>query len=352
MALSNTTNLAAAAIAENAWVRLYDSFPLKWVTRATGSRGFVQPQFTTDATGTTIAIAQNAAVANEEAFTPQFQQATGDLATYRSRVTISNELLTDSSVQNMIAQRLSGQIIEVIGAKITDQIATTLYDASRFSNADQFDVGTVGTSGAGIEDHSAFACLSNMGNQYRERAVWVFSPSAFRNFGTQEGRFTIAPIGYDSVIWQSQATKGLDSPIGRIGGGTSFDAGSGGGGGGGGGGFIPPDQPNGQLSANLDLQKRAAKLQTISPAQTVIHSAYLSCPIFTSTGLAETHNTSDQAWMMLVDLSSYLLFDQPLSITLDTESKIANNQTVVHAVYRAAGTFLEPTAGWAIVSAS
>ena len=349
MALSNSTNLAAAAIAENAWVRLYDSFPLKWVTRATGARGFVQPKFTTDATGSTIAIAENAAVGDAEAFTPAFGQVTGDLATYRSRVTISNELLSDSSVQNVISQRLSGQIIEMIGAKITNQIATALTDAGRYTEQTRFDTGAVTQSSATrSSDHSGFFCLSNLGNQYRERAVWIFSPTGFLNFGTQEGRFTMTPIGYDSVIWQEQAVKANEF-LKSSGGGAPVTVGVGGGGGGG-GGF--PVQQGGMLSAKLDLENRAAKLQTVSPKQTVIHSSYLACPIFTSTGLGAVNNAADQAWMMLVDLSSYLLFDQPLSITLDTESKIANNQTVVHAVYRAAGTFLEPTAGWAIVSAS
>ena len=348
MAISNSTNLAAAAIAENAWVRLYDSFPLKWVTRSTGARGFVQPKFTTTATGTTITIAEGEALGSAEAFSPTTAELTGTLASYRSQVTISNELLNDSSVQNVIAQRLSGQIIETVGAAICTEIAAALVLASRFTDQDFFDIGAVALSGTDLNNHSAFHCLSNLGNQYRERAVWVFSPSGFRNFGTQEGRFTITPIGYDDVKWQSQATTFASSPLNRIGG--QEGGASGAGGGDGGGGFFE-GAPEGH-SSKAKLELRADKLQTVMPAQTVIHSAYLSCPIFTSTGLAATNNLTNKAWMMLIDLSSYLLFDQPLSVTLDTESKIANNQTVVHAVYRAAGTLLEPSAGWAIDSVS
>ena len=349
MAITNSTNLAAKTIAENAWSRLYDSFPLKWVTRATGARGFVQPQFTTTATGTVIAIAENAAVGNAEAWSPTTAESTGTLATYRSQITISNELLSDSTVLNVIAQRLSGQIIETIGAKITEQISSVLFANSRFTGGSYFDVGVVSRTGAaGSSDHSGFACLSNLGNQYRERAVWIFSPQAFANFGTQEGRFTMTAIGYDEVIWQDQATKGVEF-IKNTGAGAAVAVG-GGGGGGGGGGF--PNQQGGALSAKLNLEQRADNLQTTPPSETVIHSSYLSCPIFTSTGLGDINNGEDSAFMMLVDLSSYLLFDQPLSVTLDTESKIANNQTVVHAVYRAAGTFLEPSAGWAIISES
>lgn len=346
MAITNSTNLAAATIAENAWVRLYDSFPLKWVTRATGARGFVQPNFTTTATGSVIAIAENAAVGNAQAWSPTTSELTGSLASYRAQVTISNELLNDSSVQNIIAQRLSGQIIETIAAKITDQIGDELIAASKYTNADYFDTGIVSRTGAaGSSEHSGFACLSNIGNQYRERAVWIFSPTGLLNFGTQEGRFTIAPIGYDSVVWQSQATNGAPSPLTGIGGGANAPVVGGGGGGAKGG----AEQ---QASDYLKFETRADRLQLLAPAQTVIHSAYLSCPIFTSTGLDVIANGVDKTWMMLVDLSSYLLFDQPLSVTLDTESKIENNQTVVHAVYRAAGTLLEPSAGWAIVSAS
>jgi hypothetical protein len=66
--------------------------------------------------------------------------------------------------------------------------------------------------------------------------------------------------------------------------------------------------------------------------------------------MAAVHNEANGAWAMLVDLTAWLHFDQPLTVKLDSESLMSNNQTVIHAAYRAAGSFMEATAGWALVS--
>ena len=76
-------------------------------------------------------------------------------------------------------------------------------------------------------------------------------------------------------------------------------------------------------------------------------TAWLGSVIHTSDGLGDM-NTANAVWMMLVDFGAYLHFSQPLTITLDTESKASNNQTVIHASYRCSGSLLEPTAGYAI----
>ena len=104
-----------------------------------------------------------------------------------------------------------------------------------------------------------------------------------------------------------------------------------------------------QAGSGLTLESRA-KLVSKTPTTDQWHTAYLGCPVYTSTGLSATHNELDGVWMLVADMSAYLHFDQPLSVRLDTESRIAQNQTVIHAAYRAGGAFMEPTAGWAIVS--
>jgi|GEM_PF-2893166 len=77
---------------------------------------------------------------------------------------------------------------------------------------------------------------------------------------------------------------------------------------------------------------------------------WLDSRVFMSDGLGAT-NTSGAVGMMLVDLSAYLNFCTPLEVRLDTESLLAQNQTIIHATYRCSGTLLEPTAGWAIETA-
>jgi hypothetical protein len=117
-------------------------------------------------------------------------------------------------------------------------------------------------------------------------------------------------------------------------------------GGGGGGGWGEMEL----LSSGINLSRR----QRLSAATPIGHAdwqtAYLGRPVYTSTGLADTDNGAGDAWAMLVDLTAWIHFDQPLTVTLDTESLIAKNETVVHAAYRAAGAFMEETAGWALIA--
>lgn len=366
MALSNSGNgqLAPRAIAEMAWLRLYDTFPMAHVSRATGPRGMIYP-YTTSATTGTIAAANEAATTSTTNFDPTFGLKSSDLATYRARITVSNELLADSAVYPFIAQRLAGQIAETVAAKIATDIGAALVTASRYTSADNFDIGKIGTGATvGISDHSGFACWSNLSNIYRQRACWIFSPTGAANWGTQEGRNTLSTLGvrqedylYRRLIGETNTpSAALSNAIGQFGG--NYGAGE----------ITSPGQqgipawalgapiaeeggggPVLELSADTKLEKRST-LTAASPTTDSWHTAYLGCPIYTSTGMAAVHNAAGNAWAMLVDLSAWLHFDQPLTVKLDSESLISNNQTVIHAAYRAAGSFMESTAGWALVS--
>jgi len=352
MALSNANNgqLAPRTIAEAAWTRLYDSFPLNLVSRATGPRGFIQPASTNAADGTIQYLSEAAAQATESTFQPTINQKSDDLETYRASVRVSNELLADSRVLEFIGARLAGQIIERVARDTVVAIATALKEASRFSEYDQFDVGEVSVTAAKIEDHTGFKALSNLSNTYRSRACWVFSATGFQNWGTQEGRINLVTLGVRQEDGAYRRVIGEPMPTAE-----SLISGGGGGGGGagagpGGGGIgNPGGGPEGQASSGVTLESRA-KLVSKSPTTEQWHTAYLGCPVYTSTGLSATNNGLAGVWMLVADMSAYLHFDQPLSVRLDTESRIANNQTVIHAAYRAGGAFMEPTAGWAIVS--
>jgi len=365
MALSNSgnTQLAPRAIAEMAWLRLYDTFPMSYISRATGPRGMIYPYATSATTGT-IATAAEAATTSTSAFDPTFGLKSSDLATYRARITVSNELLADSAVYPFIAQRLAGQIAETVAAKIVTDIRTALVTASRYTEADHFDIGKIGTGNtSGISDHSGFKCWANLSNTYRQRACWIFSPSGAENWGTQEGRNTLSTLGvrqedylYRRLIGETNTpSAALSNAIGQFSG--AYDSGeitSPGEGGtpdwavgapaeeGGGAGEM-------ELSSPVKLEKRSM-LTAASPTNDQWHTAYLGCPIHTSTGMAAVHNEEGGAWAMLVDLTAWLHFDQPLTVKLDSESLMSNNQTVIHAAYRAAGSFMESTAGWALVS--
>ena len=365
MALSNSGNgqLAPRAIAEMAWLRLYDTFPMAHVSRATGPRGMIYPYATTATTGT-IATAAEAATTSTSAFDPTFDLKSSDLATYRARITVSNELLADSAVYPFIAQRLAGQIAETVAAKIVTDIRSALVTGSRYTEADHFDIGKIGTGAtSGISDHSGFKCWSNLSNIYRQRACWIFSPSGAENWGTQEGRNTLTTLGvrqedylYRRLIGETTTpSAALSNALGQHSGaaaaGEITTPGQGG---------VPawavgaPIEGEGgggeqELSSSTKLEKRSM-LTAASPTNDEWHTAYLGCPIYTSTGMAAVSNDAGNAWAMLVDLSAWLHFDQPLTVKLDSESLISNNQTVIHAAYRAAGSFMESTAGWALVS--
>jgi hypothetical protein len=357
MALSNAVNteLAQKAIADLAWIRLYDSFPLSMVSKASGPTGMIHPAATTASTGTIASVAEAAAQAAEGTFQPTIQSLTSNLATYRASVTMSSELVADSQVYAFVADRLAGQIIEKVGATIVQSIRESLEAGSRYTEADHFDVGEVGLSAASkILDHSGFKCWSKLSNVYRSRAAWVFSESGVQNWGTQEGRQSLVTLG----IRQEDYKYGRGIGTGSGGGGAGGKAWTPSspyvaqGGGGGGGGPGPGEQEGGEInySAQGNLERRSAALVTMTPTTDTYHTAYLGCPVYTSTGMAAAHNGEADAWAMLVDLSAWLHFDQPLTVRLDTESKLEKNLTVVHAAYRAAGKFMEPTAGWALVS--
>lgn len=342
MAITNSTNLAERAIADMAWARIYDSFPIQFVSRASGPRGFKYARPDAASNGVPVVANENASI-SDSAWDPTFEEVSLDLSSFRAKVQISNELVADSRVWPFIAQRLAGQIIEEVGIKIVDDIATALIAASRTTGADHFDVGEVGLTGAPkIEDHSGFKCISEVNNEYRQRGCWIFSPSGFQNWGTQEGRSNMVTLGvrmedhrYGRLIGEATGSGAqIISPL----------AGGGGGGGGGKGGV-----EEGELSKTLPLHLRS-RLIGMTPTQDEWHTAYLGNPVYTSSGLDVTHNGNGNAWAVFVDLSAYLLFDQPLSVKLDTESRLAQNQSTVHAVYRVAGELMEPTAGWALVS--
>lgn len=507
MGLSNTqsTALIARSIAESAWVRLYNNFPFNLVTRATGSTGFVMPEFvnTTDsgiaittesglvstqaatafvvgatytiatigttttaqwlaagvtgaadttagafvvgttyriltagttnftlvgaanstvgtvfvATGvgtgtgtvsnvlvggkfTCIAVTSGTGtavadgyVSTDIAMTASVTRTTTDLNTYRAQVIVSNELLKDSTIQEVLTKRLSGQLIEQVGNAIVGQIALELYTNYRFTNEVAFNIGTQADLTG--DTHSGFACYSRLQNQYRQRACWIFSPSGFRSYGTQEGRLNLSAYGM---------MQGTDSTVDLAGqGGNSAQP------------QFPPLQFNPVIeeSKDLHLEKRSKLNYELNQERIKNAVAYLGCPAFVSDGLGVTNNqaasgttltnssatfvvgsqymiltlgttttsqwnalgasgtpyvgqvfsalittsagtgttvlvTSKTIWMVLVDLSSYLLFDQPLQVVLDTESRAMFNQTVVHCIYRANGLLIEPQAGWCV----
>ena len=363
MALSNASNgqLAPVAIAESAWLRLCDSFPLNLVSHATGPRGFKYARPTTASTGSVAAVNEAATQASENTFQPTIGEVDVSLATYRAAVTISNELLADSEVQSFIADRLVCQIVEAVGPVIITAVRQALFSASRFTTAAHWDIGAIGIGGtAKIHDHSGHACLSNVSNVYRERACWVFSPDGWRNWGTQE-RNGLATLGVrreprrrGRLIGEARPLTGAQPGVaGYQGMQMEPPSGPAVGGGGGGGGFNAPG--GGFLEGELEHSRVPLEARTRLIGTTHEHpswqTAYLGAPVYTSTGMANT-DTAGQLWGMFVDLTAYLLFDQPLMVRLDTESKLDKNQTVVHAAYRAVGAFMEPTAGWGLSKAA
>ena len=321
MALANAVNLAGKRVAEEAWMRLYDSFPVSCVSKATGEFGFEQAGFTTASTGAVVTQAEAAAQAAEGTYQPTSNLTTGTLVTYRSSVEVTNELLQDSSVQKVIAARLSGQIIEKVASVIVNDICTALNTSSRFYDQAYWVKG----NGDGENTHSGANCFALLNNEYRKKATWIFSKDGALNFIGNEGNTTLSPN------WMPRSAASQPAPPNN---------------------FQPP--PNGGIleeSKNLNLEMRnRMPLSVNSGENNYSLNLYLNCPWNTAPDatLFGLTNTVTKYWCVLADLSSYLLFHQPLQVMIDSESKIANNISVVHASYRAIGKFLEPTAGWGL----
>lgn len=371
MALSVNSALGAKTIAELAAIRLYDSFPLNLVSHAEGSRAFKMPFIAAETTGTVAVVAENAAQGSIDTFRPVIGLVEKTLETYRANVTISNELIYDSAVLKMIADRLSGQILEVVCDKIISNICTKLIANSRYSLQDNFS--NPSTMDAGTPVHSGFTCMANVQNMVRDRAVWVFGKLGYQSFGDMEGRASLVTLPIQrratgqSMFSQNGGAHGSGYGAGKQMGGTYVDAsgvtntiGSGstsntstqslllGGGGGGevGGGIIEIPPP--PRSKNLNMELRDSNpLQIVSNDPFELTTAWLGKPVYTSDGMGNM-STINAMWMMLVDLSSYLHFSQPLQITLDTESLAENNRTVIQCSYRCAGDLMDAHSGYGL----
>ena len=382
MALNVNSNLGAKTIAELAAIRLYDSFPLNLVSHAQGTRAFKMPFIAAETTGTVAVVAENAAQGSIDTFRPVIGLVEKTLETYRANVTISNELVYDSSVLKLIADRLSGQILEVVGKKIITDIRTKLVAGSRYTLQDNFS--NPANMDADTPIHSGFTCMANLQNMVRDRAVWVFGKLGYQSFGDMEGRASLVTLPIQrrttgqSMFSQSGGAHGGGYGAGKSMGGIYVDAsgavstiGSGstsntstqqllsgagagageGGGGGGGGGGGNVGNPSGivqEESKNLNLEKRGSNpLEIVSHDPFELTTAWLGKPVYTSDGMG-TMSTTNAMWMMLVDLSCYLHFSQPLQITLDTESLAENNRTVIQCSYRCAGDLMDAHSGYGL----
>lgn len=362
MALNVSSALGAKTIAELAAVRLYDSFPLNLVSHATGARAFKMPFIAAETTGTVAVVAENAAQASIDTFRPVIGLVEKTLETYRANVTISNELIYDSSVLKLIADRLSGQILEVVGDKIITDIRTKLVASSRFTLADTFS--DPAAMDAGTPIHSGFTCMANLQNVVRDRAVWVFGKLGYQSFGEMEGRASLVTlpiqrkVGTGGMFAQSGGAHGGGYGAGKsMGGGIISTGGTASpfptttqtelllGGGGGGGGNKGGVQEN---MANLGFETRDSNpLQIVENAPYELTTAWLGKPVYLSEGMG-VMSTVNAMWLMLVDLSSYLHFSQPLQITLDTESLAENNRTVIQCSYRCAGDLMDAHSGYGL----
>ena len=358
MALNVSSALGAKTIAELAAVRLYESFPLNLVSHAEGSRSFKMPYVAAATTGTVAVVAENAAQASMDTYKPTIALMAKTLETYRANVTVTNELLNDSAVLNLIAARLSGQIIEVVCDKIISTIAANLIAASRFSLADTF------TNPADMNEtapvHSGFTCMANLSNVVRDRGVWVFGKLGYQSFGDMEGRASLVTLPIQrktgghgmfsnsgGTFQEAKTTSGFGSGEGGI---NATDVNSAmtsqqlllGGDNGGGGGLV------GELGKNLNLETRNSnplQIHTNEPYE--LTTAWLGKPVYTSGGMG-VMSTVNAMWMMLVDLSAYLHFSQPLQVTLDTESLAENNRTVIQCSYRCTGELMDSNSGYGI----
>ena len=344
---------------------MYESFPLNLVSHATGTRAFKMPFVAAATTGTVAVVAENAAQGSMDTYKPTIAMMTKTLDTYRANVTVTNELLEDSAVLDLIARRLSGQISDVVGNTIISTITANLIAASRFTLADSFSVPANMSDTTPI--HSGFTCMANLSNIVRDRSAWVFGKLGYQSFGDMEGRASLVTLPIQNKV----GAGGMFSNGGGgggYGGGKSMSngilsagtanptvantqtelllGGDGGGGGGGGGGMIEiPPTPR---SKNINMELRDSnplQIQAVEPFE--LTTAWLGKPVYTSGGMG-VMSTASAMWMMLVDLSAYLHFSQPLQITLDTESLAENNRTVIQCSYRCAGDLMDSNSGYGL----
>ena len=226
----------------------------------------------------------NGTMSLDEPANPVFSQTELDLATYQTSIIVSNELFDDTS-----------NLMEFVTSALADAMMQSIANKTLLAVRDGVDAGRLTNGTAYTATPTQLANLSLvLSNNYtpafpyeqRRRACFVMHPSILRNTLAIESLAGSSPVNVSGICFRS----GTDST---------------------------PDTIWGRNVYTSNAMRDA-------------NSGVLA-------GVTGAH-------ILLVDLSQIILYEQPLLVTVDRQTLLGNNQSVIYATQRAVGALMNPEA--------
>ena len=220
----------------------------------------------------------------DEPANPVFSQTELDLATYQTSIIVSNELFDDTSnLMEFVTSALADAMMQSIANKTLLSVRDNVV-AGRLTN------GTLYTASPTQLANLSLVLSNNhtpaFPYEQRRRACFVMHPSILRNTLAIESLAGSSPVNVSGICYRSGTDSTPDTIWGR--------------------------------------------------------NVYTSNAMRTSDNGALAGVTG--AHILLVDLSQIILYEQPLLVTVDRQTLLGNNQSVIYATQRAVGALMNPEA--------
>jgi hypothetical protein len=259
------------------YARSFESIFAKAATRMPSAEAFTLRRVTT------LETSQNTAEAAASTETDmKGENERKDLQTFRSQQTVSNELMKDSDAMTAVALILGQEIEEHLNAHCVDAVEAISYNPA--SGGSYRDNVQTGINNGNLTQAAMFRALFG-------HDVTASNMAAGQRF-TAEQRKRLACVMSPTTL--EQFILAMPTPN-----------------------YLP----------NFPI---------VSVEETGITSVF-GCPIITLDKgiLPNATTTKGGLHVAVVDTGAFIIAEQPLLIAVDTESKAENNQSVIHAVYRA-----------------
>ena len=220
----------------------------------------------------------------DEPANPVFSQTELDLATYQTSIIVSNELFDDTSnLMEFVTDSLADAMIQAIGNKTLLSVRDNVV-SGRLTN------GTAYTASPTELANLSLTLTSNILPAFRyeqqRRTCYIMHPSILRNTLAIESLAGSSPVNVSGICFKSGSHTEPDTIWGRS-----------------------------VYTSNAMRDANSGALAGVTGAH-----------------------------ILLVDLSQIILYEQPLLVTVDRQTLLGNNQSVIYATQRAVGALMNPEA--------
>jgi len=229
------------------------------------------------------------ATSTEQAYT--FGAVSTNFITFRSLQTVSNELLQDSDAMQVVAASMAGEISEAVQAHLLTRIGEDLVaaaPANRLVFADS--------------SNPAFVTLRQLTNGIGGTGLGTspYDAAAGAALWNCEERKRIVMASHNEVLERFYESNSSGSSVTRF--------------------------------------------QSMVMVEDRVPCPIYGVPWYTDKSMPLAATTSATPHVLIFDPQQVLLVSKGLVVRVDTESRMAYNQSVIHATFRAAGALMNPRA--------